>query len=48
MRLSLLGHVNLMAKSNAKARLNIEVLKKMVAASTQERDVLLKTKRYQE
>ena len=41
-RLFLLGHINLMAKTNAKARLNIEVLKKMIAASTQERDVLLK------
>ena len=40
-RLSLLGHVNLMAKSNAKARAQIEALQKMVAAGTQERNALL-------
>ncbi len=41
MRLFLLGHVNLMAKSNATARVNIEALKRMVATRTQERDALL-------
>jgi hypothetical protein len=41
MRLSLLGHINLMAKSNARARQQIEALRKMVAARTQERDALL-------
>lgn len=41
MRLSLLGHINLMAKSNARARQQIGVLRKMVAAGTQERDALL-------
>ena len=39
-RLSLLGHVNLMAKSNAKARAQIEALEKMVTAGNQERNVL--------
>lgn len=41
MRLSLLGHVNLMAKSSAKARAQIDTLKKMVAAGTQERNALI-------
>jgi hypothetical protein len=40
-RLSLLGHINLMAKSNAKARQQIDALKKMVAASAQERNALI-------
>ncbi len=39
-RLSLLGHINLMARSNARARAQIEALKKVVAAGTQERDTL--------
>jgi hypothetical protein len=37
----LLGHVNLMSRSNARARLSIEALKRMVAARTLERDALL-------
>ena len=41
LRLFLLGHVNLMSKSNATARLSIEALKRMVAARTLERDALL-------
>ena len=40
-RLSLLGHINLMAKSNANARAQIDVLKKMVEAGTQERNALI-------
>jgi hypothetical protein len=40
-RLFLMGHVNLMAKSNARARMDIEALKKMFVARTQERDALL-------
>ncbi len=40
-RLSLLGHINLMAKSNAKARAQIDVLKKMIEAGAQERSALL-------
>jgi hypothetical protein len=40
-RLSLLGQMNLMAKSRAMAWGQIEVLKKMVAAGNQERDALL-------
>ena len=39
-RLSLLGHINLMAKSNANARAQIDVLKKMIEAGTQERNTL--------
>jgi hypothetical protein len=41
MRLSLLGQMNLMAKSRARAWGQIEALKKMVAAGNQERDALL-------
>ena len=41
MRFSLLGHIDLMAKSNAKTRAQIDVLKKMVAAGDQERKVLI-------
>lgn len=40
-RLSLLGHIDLMAKSNARARAQIDVLKKMVEAGTQERNSLV-------
>ena len=40
-RHSLLGHINLMAKSRAKAGGQIEALKKMVAAGKEERDALL-------
>ncbi len=40
-RLSLLGHIELMAKSNANARAQIDVLKKMVAAGAQERNTLI-------
>ena len=40
-RLSLLGHIDLMAKSRAKARGQIEALKKMVAAGNQERNALI-------
>jgi hypothetical protein len=41
MRLSLLAHVNLMAKTNAEARAQNEALKKMVAAGKEERDALI-------
>jgi hypothetical protein len=41
-RLSLLGHIELMAKSNANARAQIDVLKKAVAAGAQERETLIK------
>ena len=40
-RISLLGHIELMAKSNANARAQIDVLKKMLAAGTQERNTLI-------
>lgn len=40
MRLSLLGHINRVSKSNANARKQIDVLKKMVATGIQERDML--------
>lgn len=40
-RLLLLGHINLIAKSNAKARAQIDALKKMVAAGAQERNELI-------
>jgi DNA-binding beta-propeller fold protein YncE len=40
-RSSLLGHINLLAKSNANARAQIDVLKKMVAAGLQERNTLV-------
>ena len=40
-RLSLLGHIELMAKSNANARAQIDILKKMVAAGVQERNTLV-------
>jgi DNA-binding beta-propeller fold protein YncE len=38
---SLLGHINLMAKSRAKAWGQIEALKKIIAAGNQERDALI-------
>jgi DNA-binding beta-propeller fold protein YncE len=40
MRLSLLGHINLISKSRANARKQIDILKKIVAAGIQERDML--------
>jgi hypothetical protein len=41
LRLSLLGHISLMAKSNARARAQNEALQKMIAAGKEERDALL-------
>jgi type IV secretory pathway protease TraF len=38
---SLLGHINLMAKSRAKAWGQIEALKKIIVAGNQERDALV-------
>jgi hypothetical protein len=40
-RLSLLGHINLMAKSRAKAWEQVEALKKIIVAGNQERDALV-------
>ena len=41
MRLSLLGHINLISKSKTDARKQIDVLEKMVAAGIQERSALI-------
>lgn len=43
MRLSLLGHINLMGKSNANARARVDALKKMLAEGTHERKTQIQT-----